>query len=43
MFDKELLRWYGGDDGVWLVLYANDRAVQQLDEFDMHELRKLGL
>ena len=27
---------------MWLVRYASDRAVQQLDEFDTHALGKLG-
>ena len=40
--DKEAIVRDGGNNCIWLVLFANDRALQQFDEFDTHELGALG-
>ena len=34
--DRGVLACDGGVDGIWHVLFANDRAVQQADELDIH-------
>ena len=41
--DKEMLVCDGGKNGTCLVRFANDRAVQQLGEFDTHALGEFGL
>ena len=40
--EKESLACEGGKDTMWFIRFGDDKALRQLDEFNLHELCKFG-